>query len=129
MKTKLIAFALPLSLLVFQSCTKTSDAVKSSTSTSTDESISEPALNDSSLICYLPFSGNFKDQSRHGNNGTPFGSPSFVADKFGNVGKAISFSLSNTWIEIPQVQFNGLQVYSISLDFYVTSSSHQCLMS
>lgn len=129
MKTKLIAFTLPLSLLIFQSCTKISDVVTSSSvATSTDESVSESLLNDSSLICYLPFSGNFRDKSRHGNNGTPFGSPSFVADRFGNAGKAVSFAASNTWIEIPQAQFNGLRVGTFAMDFYATSTNHQVLM-
>ena len=53
----------------------------------------------------------------------------FVADRFGNAARAVSFGSSGAWIEIPEAQFAGITRATISLNFYATSSARQVLIS
>ncbi|HYK44465.1 MAG TPA: LamG domain-containing protein [Parafilimonas sp.] len=85
---------------------------------------------DSGLLCYLPFNSNLKDKSGQGNNGTlQGGNISYVADRFGIASRAISFSASNSWIEIPEADFAGLKTATIAMDFYPTTTGQQVLIS
>jgi hypothetical protein len=45
-----------------------------------------------SLVAYYPFDGNANDASGNGNNGTPFGTTAFGADRFGNTNSCLSLS-------------------------------------
>jgi hypothetical protein len=132
-KTLFISSLLVTALLILQSCEKESNQSSKQTSTisSEDQLAADTAIIDTALLCYLPFNGNLKDKSKHGNNGTVQGggSLSFVADRFGNPGKAVLFGGSNSWIEIPEAQFVGLKTGTIALDFYPTSSAPQVLAS
>ena len=117
-------------LLATQSCKK-DPALKNQPTFETANSQSEDdaTITDSSLLCYFPFNGNLRDKSGHGNNGKLIGSVSFVSDRFGNASRAASFSASNSYIEIPEAQFVGLKTMTISMDFFLTSTNHQELIS
>ena len=114
------AFAL---LFLLQSCKKENNSFLNNNSNSQISSANSPTITDSNLLCYYPFQQNLKDQSGHKNNGILHGTISYVADRFGNPGKAISFANSNAYIEIPEDSFVGLTKATIALEFYVTSSS------
>jgi hypothetical protein len=52
------------------------------------------------LVAYYPFNGNAHDESGNKNDGKITGA-AFVADKFGNSGKALSFDGIDNCVEIP----------------------------
>lgn len=119
-------------LSILQSCQKDSNKLQKATAAISyqDQTSADNAITDSSLLCYLAFSGNLRDKSGYGNNGKlrGGGTLSFVADRFGKPGKAISFGNSNSWIEIPEAKFVGLKTGTIALDFYPTTSARQALI-
>lgn len=133
MKTKTLLYSLLFILLTAgQSCKKDSTLKDEPVSEITNSQSEDDAtaVVDTSLLCYLPFNGNFKDKSGNNNNGKLIGPISFVDDRFGNPSKAISFSgTSSSYIEIPETQFAGLKSMTISMDFYPISTSHQELIS
>jgi hypothetical protein len=53
-----------------------------------------------SLVAYFPFNGNANDSSGRGNNGSTHGGISWVSDRFGNAGRAISLN-GTGWVHIP----------------------------
>lgn len=117
-------------LLAIQSCKKDSALVNKSTSeTATSNSEYDATITDTSLLCYFPFNGNLRDKSGHNNNGTLAGIISYTTDRFGNALKAASFSVSNSYIEIPEAHFVGLTNMTISMDFFATSHGRQLLLS
>lgn len=59
----------------------------------------------SGLVGYWPFNGNADDESVNNLNGTVTGA-SLAADRFGNSGKAYSFSNGNQFITLPAPQSN-----------------------
>ncbi len=124
----LLTFA---SLAAIQSCQKdsSSSTTQKSNAITNDQLAADSTTIDSSLLCYLPFKNNLKDQSGHGNNGVLHGTITYVADRFGNGSRAVSFAASNTWIEIPEAQFVGLKTGTIAMDFYATSTARQILIS
>lgn len=111
------------------SCKKEADISKVSTNTSGDHLETDAAVADSSLLCYLPFKGNLADKSGHGNSGILNGTVSYVPDRFGNASRAVSFSASNAWIEIPEAAFVGLHRATIAMDFYPLSTNQQVILS
>ena len=113
-----------------QSCKKDSTLKNQVVSqTASSQSEDDAVVIDSSLLCYLPFNSNLRDKSGHNNNGSLVGTVSYVSDRFGNASKAVSFSASNSYIEIPETQFVGLKTMTIAMDFYPTTSNQQVLMS
>jgi hypothetical protein len=117
-------------LLAIQSCNKESALVNKPTSeTATSNSEEDATITDTSLICYFPFNGNLRDKSGHNNNGTLVGTISYTTDRFGNALRAVSFSASNSYIEIPEAQLLGLKNMPISMNFFATSPGRQLLLS
>ncbi len=126
LKTLLVFFLFITSF----SCKKDSNSsIASIDQSSNDQMEIDSTVVDTSLLCYLPFTGNFKDKSGHNNNGILKGTISYVADRFGNASHAVSFSASNSWIEIPESSFVGMPIGTISLDFYPAPYSQQQLVS
>jgi hypothetical protein len=129
-KSTLINFCLFALLSANQSCKKDSTLTNQTTSeTLSSQSKDDAVITDTSLLCYLPFNSNLKDKSGHNNKGSLVGTVSYVTDRFGNASRAVSFSASNSYIEIPEVQFIGLKTMTISMDFFPTSTNHQELIS
>ena len=72
------------------------------------------------LLCHLTFDNNYTDDSGNSINGTPSGTPAFVAGKIGS--GAVSFTTLQDGSEIdyvslgypPQLQFDGSQNFSVS---------------
>ena len=58
-----------------------------------------PAQLQNGLIAYYPFCGNANDGSGNGINGILFGSPTLVADRFGNSNAAYNFNGTNQYIQ------------------------------
>ena len=131
MKTKTLLYPLLfIFLTASQSCKKDSTTSVNSTAGSSDEQLAaDIAVSDSSLLCYLPFKGNLKDKSGHGNNGVLNGTISYVPDRLGNPSAAASFAASNSWIEIPEKDFVGMKHGTIALQFYPSSTNQQELVS
>ncbi len=129
MRNKVFIPLLFIVTLLNQSCKKDINSVKeiSATQISGESSVSETL--DSGLLCYFPFKSNFKDKSGNGNNGILKGTVSFVSDRFGNTSNAVSFSASNSWIEIPESNFIGMIRGTIAFDFYATSPNRQVFIS
>jgi hypothetical protein len=73
-----------------------------------------------SLLCHLTFDNNYNDDSGNSINGTPSGTPTFVAGKIG--AGAVSLTTLQDASEIdyvslgypPQLQFDGSQSFSVS---------------
>ena len=130
-KNKIASFCLVLILLVSQSCKKDTNLIsKQIADNSSIEELSMDAVAlDTTLLCYLPFTNNLKDKSGNNNNGILVGTVSYVADRFGNASKAVSFSASNSYIEIPETQFVGLRAVTIAMDFFPTPTGTQQLIS
>jgi gliding motility-associated-like protein len=55
------------------------------------------------LIAYYPFCGNANDGSGNGINGILFGTPTLVADRFGNSNSAYNFNGSNQYIQTASI--------------------------
>lgn len=128
-RLKTLAIILSLSIIFF-SCKKDSNLSSIPKPNVTgDQIVADTPVIDPSLLCYLPFNGNLRDKSGHHNNGTLFGTLSYVADRSGTPGKAASFRASNSWIEIPEAQFVGMKTGTIALEFFPTSSGRQVLIS
>jgi Concanavalin A-like lectin/glucanases superfamily len=69
------------------------------------------------LLAYYPFTGNARDASGNGHDGTVYG-PVLVADRFGNAGDAYEFDGSNDYIEVPDAPaFHSLNAVSLSAWF------------
>lgn len=115
-------------LLTNQSCKKDVSTQNQQVSASTEDELLTGKLTDS-LLCYFPFNSNLKDKSGHNNNGSLVGTVSYVADRFGNASRAVSFAAGNSYIEIPQKDFIGTTNMTISMDFFATSSARQLLLS
>ena len=72
------------------------------------------------LLCHLTFDNNYTDDSGNSINGTPSGTPAFVAGKIGS--GAVSFTTLQDGSEIdyvslgypPQLQFDTSQNFSVS---------------
>ena len=73
------------------------------------------------LVGWWPFNGNANDESGNGNHGTVNGA-TLAADRFGNAGKAYSFS-PNQYIEVNNLHQNNIFQYSISAWFYRSNSN------
>jgi len=71
------------------------------------------------LVAYYPFSGNAKDSSGNGNNGTVNGA-TLTTDRFGNANSAYSFNGNGNYIEIPNSQtLNPTSEISVSAWVYL----------
>ena len=67
------------------------------------------------LVGYWPFNGNANDESGNGNNGVVNGA-TLTSDRFGNVGKALSFDGMSNYVEVPHSStFNFTNKITISL--------------
>lgn len=66
-------------------------------------------MTQSGLVAYWPFSGSAADASNNSQDGTAYGSPTQVADRFGTVSSALSFDGVDDYIAVPD---------SDMIDFY-----------
>ena len=128
-KGALIYACLSALLFVNQSCQKDAVSKNQQVSATSEDELVNAKLNDATLLCYFPFNSNLKDKSGHGNDGSLVGTVSYVADRFGNASRAVSFAAGNSYIEIPQDDFLGLTNMTISMDFFATTSARQLLLS
>lgn len=64
------------------------------------------------LVGWYRMLGNANDSSGRGNTGTAVGSPTLVADKYGNANGAYSFNGTSQWV--PLTQTSGQGIYSQS---------------
>lgn len=70
------------------------------TGTTNINGIFQPAVPTDGLVAYYPFYGNAMDLSGNGNDGTPEGGPTLVADRFGNPSWAYSFDGVDDYIRL-----------------------------
>jgi len=81
----------------------------------TPNEITVLAANNDDLLLYLPFDGNFKDNSSYNHATSSNGTVAYGLNSKGEANKAMNFGPTNT-ITVPEVaNFNNLPAYSISL--------------
>ena len=81
----------------------------------------------SGLVAYLPFDSDYRDYSGRNNNGTPVGSPSFVA---GRVGQALHFTTTNDASVLNYVTLGypadlHFGTNDFSVGFWINCTNHQ----